>query len=281
MDYDFSNRFEEMMGSFLQAIPAIVGALVVLFIGYFVAKALSALVHNGLHRAGLDTAVEQAPGGSFVQKVASSPSRLIGGISFWAVMLGAISLAVSVLGINALNNVLGAVYAYLPNVIAAFAIFLVAGIVSASVSSLASRTMGDTPTGKMLATLTPGLVMSIAVFMILNQLRIAPEIVTITFAALIGSVALGMALAFGLGGRDVASRMLEQAYTKGQEAYGQARADMQLGKDRAATMASDLRAKVEAEATQTPQAGHAQAPQPTFGERIEPDQNSPDHFEPR
>jgi hypothetical protein len=60
-------------------------------------------------------------------------------------------------------------------------------------------------------------VMAIAVFMILNQLQIATDIVTITYAALMGAVALGMALAFGLGGREVASRMLEDAYRRGRE----------------------------------------------------------------
>ncbi|HEY2054106.1 MAG TPA: hypothetical protein VGH14_09245 [Solirubrobacterales bacterium] len=53
-------------------------------------------------------------------------------------------------------------------------------------------------------------------FMILNQLRIAPQIVVITYASLMGAVALGAALAFGLGGRDVAARMLEDAYRRGQ-----------------------------------------------------------------
>ena len=59
--------------------------------------------------------------------------------------------------------------------------------------------------------------MAIAVFMILNQLRIATNIVTITYAALMGALALGMALAFGLGGRGVASRLLEDAYRRGEE----------------------------------------------------------------
>jgi len=69
--------------------------------------------------------------------------------------------------------------------------------------------------------------------MILNQLKIAPEIVTITYAALIGGVFLAMALAFGLGGRDVAARMLGDAYDKGQEQRGQVKQDMRVGKERA------------------------------------------------
>ena len=59
--------------------------------------------------------------------------------------------------------------------------------------------------------------MGIATFMILDQLNIAPAIVEITYIALLGSVALGMAIAFGLGGRDVAARLLEDAYRQGRE----------------------------------------------------------------
>ena len=81
---------------------------------------------------------------------------------------------------------------------------MIAGVVAAAVGGLVARTMGDTPTGKVVGSVVPVLVMAIATFMILNQLQIAPEIVTITYAALIGGVFLAMALAFGLGGREVA-----------------------------------------------------------------------------
>jgi len=80
-----------------------------------------------------------------------------------------------------------------------------------------SRTLGDTAVGKIAATAAPLLIMGIAVFMILDQLRIAPTIVTITYVALLGSVALGLAISFGLGGRDVAARMLEDAYRSGRD----------------------------------------------------------------
>ena len=72
-------------------------------------------------------------------------------------------------------------------------------------------------TGKIAGAAAPVLIMGIATFMILDQLDIAPAIVEITYIALIGSVALGMAIAFGLGGRDVAGRLLEDAYRGGRE----------------------------------------------------------------
>src|SRR3954462_11574630 len=75
--------------------------------------------------------------------------------------------------------------------------------------------------------------MVIAMFMILDQLKIAETIVTIAFAATMGALALGLALAFGLGGRDVARRMLEDAYNKRGEMKAQVKQDMDTGRGRA------------------------------------------------
>ena len=157
-------------------------------------------------RAGLDGLLARGAGGSFVMRVIRSPSRLLGTLTFWAIFLGALSIAVDVLGIAALEDLVHAVWAYIPNILAAILIFVVAGLIATAIVELVDRTMGDTPTGGIVKAVAPVLVMAIAVFMILDQLEIAPTIVTITYAALVGAVALGMALAFGLGGRDVAGR---------------------------------------------------------------------------
>jgi len=91
------------------------------------------------------------------------------------------------------------------------------------------------------------IVMSIAVFMILSQLEIAPEIVQILFTALIGSLALGLALAFGLGGRGVAERLLEDAYGKGQEQRDQVRRDLETGKERGQQDAEQAKQRAQQE----------------------------------
>jgi len=226
---------------FFAWLPALIGALVVLLIGYFVAKAVGKLVWKAAQRAGLDRTLHGGPGGNVVRKITASPSRLLGTITFWAIFLSAISLAASVLHIKALTAFVGAVWAYLPNVIAAIAIFIIAGLVATAVSALASRVMGDTGIGRVVATGVPILVMTIATFMILEQLKIAPAIVTITYAALLGAIALGSALAFGLGGRDVAARMLEGAYTNVQQNKGQWKRDLDQGMSRARDEAQSAR----------------------------------------
>jgi hypothetical protein len=161
------------------------------------------------------------------------------------VFLGAVSLAVSALKIPALTTFVSAIYGYLPNVIAAVIIFVVAGAIAGAVAALVARTMGDTPTGKLVASIAPLLIMAIAVFMILNQLQIAPEIVTITYGVLLGSLGLGMALAFGLGGRDTAARLVSGAYDKGQEQKGQVKRDLEVGKERGQQQAAQAKDKAQ------------------------------------
>jgi len=233
--FSISDSVQRAFTVFFEWIPRLAGALLVLVIGFFVAKLVAKLLWRGLQRAGFDKALHSGQGGNFVQRVTNSPSQLVGRIAFWAILLGAISLAASVLGIAALTGFVAAIWAYIPNVIAALAIFLVAGAISAGVAGLVSKTMGDTPLGKIVATAVPIVVMSIAVFMILVQLKIATQIVTITYAAIWGAIALGSALAFGLGGRDVAARMLEGAYQSGQRNKEQFKRDLDRGMERAST----------------------------------------------
>jgi hypothetical protein len=236
-------------------IPGLIGALVILSIGYVVAKIVGNLLARLLARAGLDRTVLVGKSGEWVRKLTASPSHLIGKLAFWAIFLGAISLAATALGIDALTAFVASVYAYLPNVIAAVLIFLVAGAVAAGVSTMATRFMGDTPTGRIVATTAPILVMTIATFMILDQLKIAEDIVVITYAALLGSIALGAALAFGLGGREVAAEMLRGAYVKGQGAADQAKRDIERGKRRveAEAQTSDGEPATDVLAQQHPQ----------------------------
>jgi hypothetical protein len=198
-------------------LPRLVGFLVILLIGWLIARAVKALLVKALQGVGLDRAMTGGPVGPHVARVMpdARPSELIGAIAFWFLFLGAIAIAVSQLGIQALDNFVQEIVAYLPNVVVAILIFVVAGAIAAAVSGLVSRTLGDTATGRIAGTAAPVLIMGIATFMILDQLDIAPAIVEITYIALLGSVALGMALAFGLGGRDVAGRLLEDAYRQG------------------------------------------------------------------
>jgi Conserved TM helix len=253
-----SSSLQEGFNSFFGFIPNLIGFLLILLVGWLIAKVVRTLVTKGLEALGLDKALDDSAAGEYVQKFSpgASPSRLIGAVAFWFIFLFVLTAAFSALKIPAVTAFMTEVLNYLPNVIAAVIIFVIAAAVAGAIGGVVAKLVGDTPTGKVVASVVPALIMVIAVFMILNQLRIAPAIVSITYTALIGSVALGAALAFGLGGRDVAGRMLQDAYDKGREQKGQVEEDVQLGKERAEAKAAEGKARLDDK--RPPEGGGAQ-----------------------
>ena len=261
---ELSKSLQGGLDGLLGFVPNLIGFLVILIVGYIVAKIVKGVARKGLEKAGLDKALHESQAGEYVEKVSpgAKPSNLVGAVAFWLIFLFVLSAAIGALKIPAVTTFMNQVLAYLPNVIAAVIIFVIAAALAGAVGGAAAKLMGDTPTGKVVATAVPALVMTIAVFMILNQLHIAQAIVTITFAALIGSVALGAALAFGLGGRDVARRMLEDAYDRGRDNKDQVKEDMQKGKDRAEDKAREAKSKAQSGNDRVGAAGATPGSQP-------------------
>ncbi len=212
-------------------LPNLIGFLLLLLIGFIVAKVVSTIVTKLLGKTGVDQKIQESSSSRYVPGGRVSPA--VGKVVFWLIFVFFLFAAVGALKIAALTAFMNSVLTYLPNVLAAVLIFIVAVLVAGAVAAAVTKLMGDTPTGKIVATVVPALVMVIAMFMILEQLQIAPEIVRIAFAAVMFALALGLALAFGLGGRDVAARLLEDAYTKGQQQKDQVRADMQQARSQA------------------------------------------------
>lgn len=225
-DFSFSRSAQNALNQVANFVPRFVGALVVLLIGYLVAKGVSKLVIAALHRIRFDRALHTSPAGKFISRVVESPSRFVGQFVYWLIYLAFISFAVSALNLALLNAILNGVFGYIPRVIAALLIFLVASAVSVGAAKLVQRVMGRTATAKLISAAIPAITMSLAVFMILNELNIATAVVNILFTAIVGSAALGLALAFGLGGRDVAKGLLEQAVDSAKSKSGQVQSDM-------------------------------------------------------
>jgi hypothetical protein len=202
------------LDSLIGFIPNLVGCLIILFVGYVIARLVKAGVAKLLETIGLDRALSGSQGGAYVERVSpgARPSRLVGLVAFWFIFIYAIAAAVGALKIPALTNFMANVQNYLPNVIAAVLILVIGVALAGAVGGLVDRLMGDTPGGRMARAVSPTLILAIVVFMVLNQLKIAPAIVTTTYIALIGMLAVAGALAFGLGGRELAADMMRDAY---------------------------------------------------------------------
>jgi len=232
---DIGDSFQQALDKFFAFLPNLLAFLVLLIVGLIVAKIVQAVVRKGLETIGVDRRLRESDGHSYVERVlpGASPANAIAKVVFWLVFAFFLFSAIGALKIPALTTFMNQVLAYLPNIIVAILVFVIAAIVAGAAAAGIARVMGDTPTGKVAATVLSAIVMVIALFMILQQLRSAEQIVQIAFAATMGALALGLALAFGLGGRQVAQRMLEDAYAASQHHKEQVKQDLQTGKQRA------------------------------------------------
>ena len=232
---DLKKTLQDGISEIVAFLPNLIAFLVILLIGFIVAKVVAGIVRKLLEKTGVDEHVRKSDAHKYVDRVmpGASVANGVGRVVFWLIFIFFLFSAIGALKIPAVTGFMNQVLAYLPNVIVAIAIFVVAALVSGAVAGSVAKVMGDTPTGKIVAVVVPAVVMVIAMFMILEQLQIAPEIVRIAFAAVMGALALGLALAFGLGGRGVAERLLEDAYRNGQQAKQQARQDLEQGRARA------------------------------------------------
>ena len=254
---DVGDSFQRAMDRFFEFLPGLLGALVILVVGYIVARVVRGLVERGLRAVGTDRALASGSAGQYKQQFAPNlqPSSLIATLAFWFVFGLAILLAVSALGIAALTEAIQGVVSYLPNVIAAILILLVAVALAGAVGGLAQRLLGGTMLGRLVQTTVPVLVITIALFMALVQLKIATQIVVATYVLVLGAIALGFALAFGLGGRDVARQMLMGAYQSGREAMPELKDDARQAKEQAQAQVEAVREQVEGGQTTDTSAG--------------------------
>lgn len=233
------NTVDKLLG----IIPSIIGFILLILVGWIFAKIAKSLIRKLLHKVEFDQAITNSSAGTYVARVIEHPSDFLAKLAYWIILIGFILFAVSGLGVPALTLIVNGIYRYIPNVIAAIIIFLVASALTVGAEAFVVKAMGKGTLAKLVGATVPAIIMPIAIFMILDQLHIAQHIVTITYAALVGSVALGMALAFGLGGRDLAGRILEQAYKDTQEKSDQLRSEYQKAKDTTQSKAQQARKK--------------------------------------
>ena len=209
----FSTSFTQVFG---QTLPALLGALVILFAGYLLAKLLERWTEQGLRKIHFNRLLQQ---GGVTQAVERSgthvnPTRVLSNLVFWLVMFTVIVIAANTLGLDSLANVVSTLVSYIPNVIAAVVIILVGIVLGGFVGGLIAASAGAVHGGRALARIGRVGVIVLAIFMALQELGIATDIVTTAFAILFGAVALALALSFGLGNRELAGEITREWYAR-------------------------------------------------------------------
>lgn len=192
-----------ILNQVLGVIPSILVAVVLVVVGSFVAKLVSNLLENILETSGLDNYSKYLSfKGDSQYKISSVIAQVVRAI----LMIFFVVQAISVLNLEVFNSVGTAIIAYLPSVISSVAILILAVIGGNLLASFLSNVTGS----KLLSEGVRYGIVVFAIFMALDQLNFAQNIVNTTFTIILGAAAVAFALAFGLGGRDFAAKQLEK-----------------------------------------------------------------------
>jgi hypothetical protein len=198
----------DMLTTIFGALPALFGAFLVLAIAYVVGRVAAGLIANLLAGFGFNTILERLGLGKTPAEGERTPSEIVGYLVLVAIMLFAGIEALNLLNFELLAEGLAQFTAFAGQVILGLIIFAV-GLYFANLAASTIRATGAAQ-ARLLAIGARVAILVLAGAMALRQMGLANEIVNLAFALVLGAIAVAVALAFGLGGRDVAARQLEE-----------------------------------------------------------------------
>ena len=196
--------------------PRLLAALGLLMVGILIAKMVERGMDIALHRIGFDRWMREGGVTEALERAGTTldPSTVIAKLVFWTVMLLVIILAANALGVSAVSVLFSELLAYIPNVIAAVIVLVLGILLGEFVKDLVLASAGSLAVALTLARAGKAAVILLAVFMALEQLDIAQDIVLVFFIAVVGATALAAGIAFGLGARDVAAEIARDWYER-------------------------------------------------------------------
>lgn len=212
----------QALSSFLAFLPALVGAIIVLVLGWIISGLLAGLIEKALQAAGFERASQAAGIAGFVKKSGSdwTASKVVAEIVKWFIRLIAIEAAASILGMQQITAIINSIVLFLPNVIVALAILVLGAFIAKFVAGLVRGVVGEMGFGNpdLIAGIARYAIIVFAVVAAVDQIGVAETLVNTLLVGAVGTVALAFGLAFGLGGQATAAKMWESWYVKGQEA---------------------------------------------------------------
>jgi hypothetical protein len=207
-----AQRLSEMVARFL---PRLMAMAIIIIAGCIVAWILKAVVRRVLRLLKFDRISETTGFTQLLTKSAlPSPAELLGRLVFWIVWVAFILIGVSALDIPALNNEIERFFNILPQIFVAILILFV-GVLIANFfgrAALLGAVNASAPSPRLLSSIVRFLIIALAATMALERIGLGQGVVRLAFSIAFGAVMFGLALAFGLGGRDAARRLIEKQF---------------------------------------------------------------------
>jgi mechanosensitive ion channel-like protein len=217
---ELTQAFQQMARTVAQYLPRLVVMLVIAFVGWVIAYLLKVLARNILRLTNFSRLSENAGATRLLNRAAlPSSTELVSRLVFWVAWVGFILLGISVLGIAGLQEYISRFFLFLPRLFVALVI-LFFGFLAAtffSRAALLAAVNANFRSSRLLSISIRIIISIFALSMVLEVLGVAEKTMLIAFGTAFGAIMLGLALAFGLGGKDLAREFLEKKLAKGKK----------------------------------------------------------------
>lgn len=203
---------------FLNFIPALIGAIIVFVIGWFISVGIGKIVTELLRKLRFNRIFEKGVWKEALEKAEFKidAAGFIGQIVKWVFVVVFLMAAVEILGLTQFAGFLKNVLGYLPNVIVAAFILVVAVIVADFLEKIARAAVESVRVGygHLVGIIVKWSIWIFAILAILLQLKIAPSLIQILFTGLVAGLVISGGIAFGLGGKEIAAGILQDLHRK-------------------------------------------------------------------
>jgi len=227
----------------LAAIPKIIGFVIILVIGWFVAALVAKGVSAVLRSTRFNDMSQRSGFAGFVRRtgVDTDPTEFVADIAKWFIRLITLVVGFDALGLPAVSDILRQLLLWLPNLAVAIVVLVIGGLAANALAGLVRGATAEADIGhpELLANIARVAVWTFAIVVAVNQIGIARELVNTLFMATVGAVALALGLAFGIGGRDTAAEIVREWYARSRRAASDMRdvaekiqRDVEAGPDR-------------------------------------------------
>lgn len=214
---ELSQAWQELVRGLAHYLPRVAVMLIIAVLGWVIASLMKGLVRSVLSLTKFSKLSENAGATQLLRRAALPTStELVSRFVFWVVWIGFVLLGVSVLGIVSLQEYVARFFLFVPRLLAALVILFVGLLLAnffARAALLASVNANFRSSG-LLGFLIRGIFSIFTISMVFEVLGVGEETTLIAFAIAFGAVMLGLAIAFGLGGKDLAREFLERRFAK-------------------------------------------------------------------
>ena len=209
------NSFGNAISAFITFIPRLVGFLVILLVGWLVGIGVDKAVTGLLRKVGFSRFSDRIGLTRFQQRTGmkADGAKILGMVAFWFIFLIFLVPATNALGLPTVSNTLTTLVDYLPNVFVAILALFLGTLLGVFVGDIVRGTTAVSRVGnpQIFGNIARWSIIGFACLIALEQLQIAPALITVLFTAVLGGLALAFGLSFGLGGREPVQRWLSRS----------------------------------------------------------------------